>query len=56
MTHLNAKVFTFRQIKDIKMKTTDYLIVTDKSNPKGLKQWILHFFEFFLNGMIFGKK
>ena len=38
------------------MKTTDYLIITDKSNPKGFKQWALYFLEFFFYGMIFGKK
>ena len=38
------------------MNTNDFLIVTNKANPKGLKQWALHFLEFFINGMIFGKK
>jgi hypothetical protein len=38
------------------MKTTDYLIITDKDNPKGFKQWVLHFFKYFLYGMIFRGK
>ncbi len=38
------------------MKTTDYLIAKDTRNPKGLKEWAIHLFEYFLAGLIFRGK
>ena len=36
------------------MKPLDYEILTDKSNPKGIKEWALYFLHFLLLGFIFG--